>query len=143
MVASSQLCARPVQPRAPRVLAGAAELTPGGDRAPATRPLHDESYAGTSESGFRNEVQAEEAIARGEKLGDLMVNHDHHRLIGPAAEEVEARLAEFERNVQFPLQGLHGRQARETRHLLRQRSGLQVAWSEGNRSRHPLPMTAC
>ena len=60
-----------------------------------------EGYAGTSESGFRAEVEAEEALARGEKLGDLIVNHDHYRLVGPAAAEAERRLAEFERQVRF------------------------------------------
>lgn len=89
-----------------RTLAWFIARQPGGVIAGAMQYRHlqvqmFEGYAGTSESGFRDEVQAEEAIARGEKLGDLIVNHDHHRLIGPAAEEAEARLAEFERHVQF------------------------------------------
>jgi len=73
-----------------------------------------EGYAGTSESGFRAEVQAEEAIARGEKLGDLIVNHEHHRLRGPAAEEAEARLTEFERHVQF-----HGKVVNDDKRMKR------------------------
>jgi hypothetical protein len=89
-----------------RTLAWFIARQPGGVIAGAMQYRHlrvqmFEGYAGTSESGFRDEVQAEEAIARGEKLGDLIVNHDHHRLIGPAGEEAEARLAEFERHVQF------------------------------------------
>jgi hypothetical protein len=89
-----------------RTLAWFIARQPGGVIAGAMQYRHlrvqmFEGYAGTSESGFRAEVQAEEAIARGEKLGDLIVNHDHHRLSGPAAEEAEARLAEFERHVQF------------------------------------------
>jgi len=60
-----------------------------------------EGYAGTSASGFRAEVQAEEAIARGEHLCDLVVSHDYHPLTGPAAAEAETRLAEFERHVTF------------------------------------------
>jgi hypothetical protein len=89
-----------------RTLAWFIARQPGGVIAGAIQYRHlrvqmFEGYAGTSESGFRAEVQAEEAIARGEKLGDLIVNHEHHRLVGPAAEEAEARLAEFERHVQF------------------------------------------
>lgn len=89
-----------------RTLAWFIARQPGGVIAGALQYRHlrvqmFEGYAGTSDSGFRAEVQAEEAIARGEKLGDLIVNHEHHRLIGPAAEEAEARLAEFERHVQF------------------------------------------
>jgi hypothetical protein len=60
-----------------------------------------EGYAGTSSSGFRAEVEAEEAIARGEDLIDRVVDHDQHRLTGPAATEAEARLAEFRRHVTF------------------------------------------
>jgi hypothetical protein len=89
-----------------RTLAWFIARQPGGVIAGAIQYRHlrvqmFEGYAGTSESGFRAEVQAEEAIARGEKLGDLIVNHEHHGLTGPAAEEAEARLAEFERHVQF------------------------------------------
>jgi hypothetical protein len=89
-----------------RTLAWFIARQPGGVIAGAMQYRHlrvqmFEGYAGTSESGFRAEVQAEEAIARGEKLGDLIVNHEHHRLLGPAAEEAEARLTEFERHVQF------------------------------------------
>ena len=89
-----------------RTLAWFIARQPGGVIAGAMQYRHlrvqmFEGYAGTSESGFRAEVQAEEAIARGEKLGDLIVNHEHHRLRGPAAAEAEARLTEFERHVQF------------------------------------------
>ncbi|MGW1786162.1 hypothetical protein ACWCQQ_44910 [Streptomyces sp. NPDC002143] len=61
-----------------------------------------EGYAGTSDSGFRDEVEAEDAIARGEKLGDLIVSHEFHSLRGPAAAEAESQLAEFERNRHDP-----------------------------------------
>jgi hypothetical protein len=60
-----------------------------------------EGYAGTSDSGFRAEVESEEAIARGEKLADIVTDHAHHQLTGPAAAEAEARLAEFERTARF------------------------------------------
>ncbi|MFE4972703.1 hypothetical protein ACFRAR_11345 [Kitasatospora sp. NPDC056651] len=39
---------------------------------------------GTSDSGFRDEVESEEAIARGEKLGDLITSDEFHCLTGPA-----------------------------------------------------------
>lgn len=73
-----------------------------------------EGYAGTSASGFRGEVEAEEAIARGEHLGDLITGTDHHRLSGPAAADAEARLTEFERHVTF-----HGKIITDPRRLKR------------------------
>ncbi|MCX4776821.1 hypothetical protein [Streptomyces sp. NBC_01264] len=89
-----------------RTLAWFIARRPGGVIAGALQFRHlcvqmFEGYAGTSESGFRDEVEAEDAIARGEKLGDLIVSHEFHRLSGPAAAEAESRLAEFERHVQF------------------------------------------
>ncbi len=60
-----------------------------------------EGYAGTSASGFRAEVEAEDAIARGEQLCDLITSHGQHPLTGPAAAEAEARLADLERHVTF------------------------------------------
>jgi hypothetical protein len=36
-----------------------------------------EGYAGASASGFRGEVEAEEAIARGEQLCDLITSHGY------------------------------------------------------------------
>jgi hypothetical protein len=60
-----------------------------------------EGYAGTSASGFRGEVEAEDAIARGEQLCDLITSHGHHELTGPAAAEAETRLTDLERHVRF------------------------------------------
>jgi hypothetical protein len=102
-----------------RTLAWFIARQPGGVIAGAMQYRHlrvqmFEGYAGTSDSGFRAEVQAEEAIARGEKLGDLIVNHEHHRLLGPAAEEAEARLAEFERHVH-----LHGKVFNDAKRMKR------------------------
>jgi hypothetical protein len=102
-----------------RTLAWFIARQPGGVIAGAMQYRHlrvqmFEGYAGTSESGFRAEVQAEEAIARGEKLGDLIVNHAHHRLRGPAAAEAEARLTEFERHVQF-----HGKVVNDDKRMKR------------------------
>jgi hypothetical protein len=102
-----------------RTLAWFIARQPGGVIAGAMQYRHlrvqmFEGYAGTSDSGFRAEVQAEEAIARGEKLGDLIVNHEHHRLRGPAAAEAEARLTEFERHVQF-----HGKVVNDDKRMKR------------------------
>ncbi|MDX3101448.1 hypothetical protein [Nonomuraea angiospora] len=54
-----------------------------------------EGYAGTSESGFRAEVESEQALARGERLPDLADTHSHGILTGPGAEKAARRLAEF------------------------------------------------
>lgn len=69
---------------------------------------------GTSASGFRAEVEAEEAIARGEQLCDLITSHGYHQLTGPAAADAEARLTEFERHVTF-----HGKVITDPRRLKR------------------------
>ncbi|MFF2147211.1 hypothetical protein [Kitasatospora sp. NPDC058190] len=89
-----------------RTLAWFIARRPGGVIAGALQYRHlrvqmFEGYAGTSDSGFRDEVESEEAIARGEKLGDLITSGEFHRLTGPATAEAESRLAEFERHVQF------------------------------------------
>lgn len=102
-----------------RTLAWFIARRPGGVIAGALQFRHlrvqmFEGYAGTSDSGFRDEVEAEDAIARGEKLGDLIVSHEFHSLRGPAAAEAESRLAEFERNVQF-----HGKVFNDDKRLRR------------------------
>ena len=51
-----------------------------------------EGYAGTSESGFRGEVEAEQTLQRGERLLAMIENHEHHDLRGPAAREAQTRL---------------------------------------------------
>ena len=89
-----------------RTLAWFIARRPGGVIAGAIQYRHTrvrmfEGYAGTSESGFRAEVEAEETIARGEMLGDIITDHGHHRLAGPAAAEAEARLEAFEKTVRF------------------------------------------
>ncbi|MEW2265801.1 hypothetical protein ACGF5T_24285 [Streptomyces sp. NPDC047853] len=102
-----------------RTLAWFIARRPGGVIAGALQFRHlrvqmFEGYAGTSDSGFRDEVEAEDAIVRGEKLGDLIVSHEFHSLRGPAAAEAESRLAEFERNVQF-----HGKVFNDDKRLRR------------------------
>jgi hypothetical protein len=56
----------------------------------AIQLFHD--YAGTSDNGFRAEVESEQAIARGEHLLALIGQHDHGPLTGPAADEALRRL---------------------------------------------------
>ncbi|MFI6031604.1 hypothetical protein [Amycolatopsis magusensis] len=58
-----------------------------------------EGYAGTSASGFRAEVEAEEAFLRGEHLVEL--GEQERQLTGPAAAEARARLAAFQNTAAF------------------------------------------
>lgn len=88
-----------------RTLAWTIARQPGGTIAGSIQYRHHsvqmfEGYAGTSASGFRHEVEAEQALARGEQLGDIILNPAPQRLTGPAAEEAEARLASLENEVQ-------------------------------------------
>ena len=48
---------------------------------------------GTSESGFRAEVEVEQALARGEHLLAVIDKHEHECLTGPAASEAAQRLS--------------------------------------------------
>lgn len=89
-----------------RTLAWCIARQPGGTIAGAIQYRHHsiqmfEGYAGTSASGFRPEVEAEQAIARGEKLGDIILSPAPQKLTGPAADEAEARLAALENEVDF------------------------------------------
>ena len=52
-----------------------------------------EGYAGTSDSGFRAEVEAEQALLRGNDLMAMIDQHAHTPLDGPAAAEGATRLA--------------------------------------------------
>ena len=83
-----------------RTLAWHIARLPGGVIAGALQYRHHaiqmfESYAGTSASGFRAEVEAEQAITRGEHLLAMTDHHQHHQLTGPAAAEAAARLKAF------------------------------------------------
>jgi integrase len=89
-----------------RTLAWHIARRPGGVIAGAIAYRHAgvqmfEGYAGTSESGFRAEVEAEVAITQSERLGEMVTTSGHRRLTGPAAAEAEARLDEFARHVVF------------------------------------------
>jgi hypothetical protein len=86
-----------------RTLAWFIARRPGGVIAGAIQYRHQrvqmfEGYAGTSRSGFRAEVEAEQALERGEQLLAMVEGHEHQRLGGPAAEEARVRLEEFGRH---------------------------------------------
>jgi hypothetical protein len=87
-----------------RTLAWFIARRPGGVIAGAIAYRHlgvqmFEGYAGTSDSGFRAEVESEQALARGEHLLAMIDAHDHQQLAGPAADEANARLDEFGQRV--------------------------------------------
>ena len=80
-----------------RTLAWYIARRPGGSIAGAIAYRHHsiqmfEGYAGTSDSGFRAEVEAEQALTRGEDLLAVIDQHDHTRLAGPASDEARRRL---------------------------------------------------
>jgi len=88
-----------------RTLAWHIARRPGGVIAGAVQYRHlgiqmFEGYAGTSDSGFRAEVEAEQAMQRGEHLLALTTDHQHD-LRGPAAAEAVARLADFHQRTGF------------------------------------------
>lgn len=89
-----------------RTLAWYIARRPGGAIAGAIAYRHHsiqmfEGYAGTSDSGFRAEVEAEAALARGQHLLEMTERNEHLRLGGPAAGEAYARLTEFSSNGAF------------------------------------------
>src|SRR6185312_5322115 len=51
---------------------------------------------GTSESGFRGEVEAEQTLQRGERLLAMIENHEHLDLRGPGAQEAQMRLTNLQ-----------------------------------------------
>jgi hypothetical protein len=89
-----------------RTLAWFIARQPGGSIAGAIQYRHQaiqmfEGYAGTSDSGFRAEVESEEALARGEDLMAMIDTHEHTDLVGPAANEARRRLSELESNIRY------------------------------------------
>ncbi|GCE40847.1 hypothetical protein Rhow_004490 [Rhodococcus wratislaviensis] len=89
-----------------RTLAWFIARRPGGSIAGAIQYRHMsiqmfEGYAGTSDSGFRAEVEAEMALARGEHLLTVVEAHKHTDFSGPAAEEAAHRLTEFGAQANF------------------------------------------
>ncbi|MEV6399853.1 hypothetical protein AB0M39_34560 [Streptomyces sp. NPDC051907] len=102
-----------------RTLAWFIARHPGGVIAGALQYRHQsiqmfEGYAGTSDSGFRAEVESEQAIARGEVYMEMIDSHQHAGLAGPAAEEAARRLADFGERAQF-----HGQVALDRHRLKR------------------------
>lgn len=93
-------------PQFRRTLAWFIARRPGGSIAGAIAYRHlsiqmFEGYAGTSDSGFRAEVESEQALARGEHLLAMIDQHQHTSLAGPAADEAAHRLAEFGEHARF------------------------------------------
>jgi hypothetical protein len=102
-----------------RTLAWFIARRPGGVIAGAIAYRHlsvqmFEGYAGTSESGFRAEVESEQALARGEHLLAMIDAYEHLNLAGPAAEEAARRLKEFDEQARF-----HGTVITDNRRLQR------------------------
>ncbi|MFI5864660.1 hypothetical protein [Streptomyces sp. NPDC051546] len=89
-----------------RTLAWFIARRPGGVIAGALQYRHHsiqmfEGYAGTSDSGFRAEVESEQAITRGEVYMEMIEAHPHLDLAGPSAEEAARRLKDFGERAQF------------------------------------------
>ncbi|WP_016881380.1 hypothetical protein [Rhodococcus sp. DK176] len=89
-----------------RTLAWFIARHPGGVVAGALHYRHHsiqmfEGYAGTSDSGFRAEVDSEQAIARGEVYMEMIDSHQHVNLAGPSSAEAARRLTEFGHHAQF------------------------------------------
>ena len=89
-----------------RTLAWFIARRPGGAIAGTIQYRHHsiqmfEGYAGTSESGFRGEVKAEQTLQRGERLFAMIENHEHHDLRGPAAREAQNRLDNLQRSTAY------------------------------------------
>jgi hypothetical protein len=86
-----------------RTLAWFIARRPGGAIAGTIQYRHHsiqmfEGYAGTSESGLRGEVEAEQTLERGERLLAMIENHEHRDLRGPAAGEAQIRLDNLQRS---------------------------------------------
>lgn len=89
-----------------RTLAWFIARRPGGTVAGAIAYRHlsvqmFEGYAGASDSGFRAEVESEQALARGEHLLVMTDAHEHTNLAGPSAAEAARRLEEFADRARF------------------------------------------
>ena len=89
-----------------RTLAWFIARRPGGTIAGALQYRHHgiqifEGYAGTSDSGFRAEVESEQALARGEHYLAMVDAHEHTELTGPAAIEAARRLEGFGHRARF------------------------------------------
>jgi hypothetical protein len=95
-----------ITPQFRRTLAWFIARRPGGSIAGAIAYRHMsiqmfEGYAGTSDSGFRAEVESEQALARGEQLLAMIDRQEHTNLAGPAAAEAGRRLAQLDQRAHF------------------------------------------
>jgi hypothetical protein len=104
-----------------RTLAWFIARQPGGVIAGAIQYRHMsiqmfEGYAGTSDSGFRAEVEAEQALARGEHLLAIIDKHEHEHMTGPAAGEAARRLADFGQKARY--RGIVITDSRQLRRLM-------------------------
>lgn len=89
-----------------RTLAWFIARRPGGSIAGAIQYRHlsiqmFEGYAGTSQAGFRAEVEAEQSLMRGEHLLAMVDRHEHEELTGPAAQTARVRLEIFGEDAVF------------------------------------------
>jgi hypothetical protein len=89
-----------------RTLAWFIARRPGGSIAGAIQYRHlsiqmFEGYAGTSQAGFRAEVDAEQALMRSERLLAMVDRHEHEELTGPAAQTAHVRLEIFGEDAVF------------------------------------------
>nr|WSX50718.1 hypothetical protein OG409_18270 [Streptomyces sp. NBC_00974] len=89
-----------------RTLAWFVARHPGGVIAGALQYRHHsiqmfEGYAGTSASGFRAEVESEQALSRGAFYTERIEAHEHTDFKGPSAEEAATRLQDFGERAQF------------------------------------------
>jgi hypothetical protein len=89
-----------------RTLAWFIARRPGGSIAGAIAYRHHgiqvfEGYAGTSDSGFRGEVEAEQALRRGEVLLSMIDQHSHEEILGPSADEARHRLGQLGKRVGY------------------------------------------
>jgi hypothetical protein len=55
----------------------------------------------SARTGFRAEVEAEQALARGEHLLAIIDKHEHEHMAGPAADEAARRLGDFGERARF------------------------------------------
>ena len=104
-----------------RTLAWFIARRPGGSIAGAIQFRHQsvqmfEGYAGTSESGFRAEVESEQALERGEFMLAAVENNEHLLLTGPSAREARDRMAGFAEQAGF--QGIVAESPAQLRKLL-------------------------
>ncbi len=89
-----------------RTLAWFIARRPGGSITGAIQFRHlsiqmFEGYAGTSDSGFRPEIEGEEALERGEYLLGAAEQHELKGLSGPAAGEAAVRLQSFKEHARY------------------------------------------